>query len=121
MNPQSEMGKPQQRKICFVTIGATAAFDDLIMTVLTKDFLEALNGLQYTELRIQHGEEGKTIFQRFYDAREAQVKDQLGIHLSGFDFRKDGLGEEMLAARKSAGLVISHAGRIFWCHDIKQF
>lgn len=105
------MGEAQAQKVCFVTIGATAAFDDLIMTVLTKDVLETLNGLHYTNLRIQYGEEGKAIFERFFEARGAQVKEQLGIDISGFDFRKDGLREEMLAARKSEGLVISHAGK----------
>lgn len=106
------MGDSRSTKRCFATIGATASFDNLIMTVLTKEFLETLNGLHYTELRIQYGVEGKAIYDRFFEARGAQVKDQLGIDISGFDFRKDGLGEEMLAARRSEGIVISHAGMV---------
>ncbi|KAL9112261.1 MAG: hypothetical protein Q9227_003379 [Pyrenula ochraceoflavens] len=110
------MAESKPRKRCFVTIGATAPFDDLIMTVLTKQFLESLQAYDYTDLRIQYGKEGRKIFDRFVEARGQQVKEQLGIDINGFDFDYSGLTHEMVAIKANEkensidGLLISHAG-----------
>ena len=112
------MAETAPRKRCFVTIGATAPFDDLIMTVLTKPFLESLQAHGYSDLRIQYGKEGKQIFDRFVEARGQQVKEELDIDINGFGFDTNGLGHELIALKKSEkehsadGLIISHAGKL---------
>lgn len=99
------------RKICFVTIGATAAFDALIRAALSPLFLEALHSHSYTDLRLQYGKDGATILDDF-KARNGVTH---GLNISGFAFNKQGLGVEMRAAKGGPngeeGVVISHAGK----------
>ncbi|KAK5075164.1 N-acetylglucosaminyldiphosphodolichol N-acetylglucosaminyltransferase catalytic subunit alg13 [Lithohypha guttulata] len=103
-------------KRCFVTVGATASFTSLIRAVLEPAFLETLHAQKYTELRIQYGKDGKKIFEDYIWVLPDDLKQKVQIEITGFDFRKDGLREEMLAARKGGGqqgaegCVISHAG-----------
>lgn len=112
------MAEPQQvhgaRKICFVTIGATAAFDSLIEAALSPSFLGALQASGYTDLLLQHGEEGGAILNNFNAASRTGSKAQYGLTISGFDFNKEGLGQEMRAAKGrnggAEGVVICHAG-----------
>ena len=99
------------RKRCFVTIGATAAFNSLVQAVLEPPFLESLKNAGYTELRVQYGTEG----QRIFDEKVGdQLSSEYGIEITGFDFDKSGLESEMKAAKGSSaqneGTVISHAG-----------
>ena len=104
---------PAPRKVCFVTIGATASFDSLVRATLNPTFLEVLNEYRYTDLCIQHGGSGQALLQEF---REQDVKSGglYGINISGFDFKWTGLGAEMMAAKgqneMDKGVVISHAG-----------
>ena len=101
-------------KRCFVTTGATAAFNSLIRAVLEPTFLQGLKDAQYTELRIQYGDDSERIFDGKVKSRSAEIKQDYGIELSGFSFDKSGLESEMKAARGSSstneGCVISHAG-----------
>ena len=103
------------RKVCFVTIGATAAFDSLIEAALTPPFLEALQTSGYTDLRLQHGTDGRSILKDFKTSYGIEGKGEYGIAVSGFDFNKQGLGSEMRAAKgeddRTEGVVISHAGK----------
>ncbi len=106
--------KIASRKVCFVTIGATAAFDSLIRATLSSTFLDALEQHNYTELCIQHGENGRTILEECaYD--DLKNGREYSIKISGFDFNKRGLGAEMRAAKGQnngyEGVVISHAGK----------
>lgn len=108
------MQETRAKKLCFVTIGATASFDLLISAVLSSEFLEALNAAHYTDLLLQHGTEGGLILEKFYSTFGKTDANEWGINVRGFDFNKQGLGEEMRAAKGDAGdaegVVISHAG-----------
>ncbi len=102
------------RKLCFVTIGATAAFDSLIKAALSPPFLGALQAFGYSDLLLQHGEEGRAILKDFAAADSTDSKAKYGLTISGFDFNKRGLEQEMRAAKGhhggAEGVVISHAG-----------
>lgn len=105
---------PKPKKLCFVTIGATASFDALIQAVLSQPFLEALQRAGYTHLLLQHGVEGERIVKDFKNQLSLGTSQDHGIRIRGFAFNKKGLGEEMRAAKGekdgAEGVVISHAG-----------
>ncbi len=112
------MSTPQQqskpRKLCFVTIGATAAFDQLIKAALSPKFLQRLQASGYTDLRLQYGKDGQMILEDFRSRFGSKSGEEFGIKITGFDFNKKGLGSEMRAAKgegdRLEGVVISHAG-----------
>ena len=99
------------QKVCFVTIGATAAFDELLRAVLASRFLQALQASGYTTLSLQYGKNGQHILADLDATAQTKKHD---IEVTGFDFNKQGLGREMWAAKAGAdreeGVVISHAG-----------
>jgi len=103
------------KKLCFVTIGATASFDSLIEAALSPKFLEALQASGYSDLVLQHGAEGSLILKEFHKTFGKSNANEWGINVYGFDFNKQGLGEEMRAAKgnpgDAEGVVISHAGK----------
>lgn len=107
----------RRRRVCFVTIGATAKFDSLIKAVLSPSFLQALQVVAYTDLVIQYGTEGAKIYKEFIDANPVGSQGQCGLEIRGFDFNKQGLGAEMRSAKGdtigSTGVVLSHAG-VHW-------
>ncbi len=102
------------KKLCFITIGATASFDSLISAALTPEFLKALQASDYTDLVLQHGVEGSLILKEFHRTFGKINANEWGINVYGFDFNKEGLGKEMRAAKgnpgDAEGVVISHAG-----------
>ena len=104
------------RKVCFVTIGATASFDALLEAVLSPTFLATLEKFGYTDLVLQYGTDGLSILDRFRESEEHVSRTTPKINISGFDFNKQGLGQEMRAAKGEngdlEGVVISHAGMI---------
>jgi beta-1,4-N-acetylglucosaminyltransferase len=120
MNPASGsryVVQSRPKKVCFVTIGATAAFDGLLRAVLRATFLEALHTEKYTDLVLQYGKEGgKAIYDDFMNTQAAGVMRSLDIEITGFDFNTNGLGQEMRKAKgdpktgSEEGVVISHAG-----------
>ena len=104
-------------KVCFVTIGATASFDRLLGAVLETPFLEALHHAKYTGLIVQYGKEGgRTIYDEFVAKDRGSVQQNLGIEITGFDFKINGIEQYMRMAKgdrstgSEEGLVISHAG-----------
>ncbi|KAI9735855.1 MAG: N-acetylglucosaminyldiphosphodolichol N-acetylglucosaminyltransferase catalytic subunit alg13 [Cirrosporium novae-zelandiae] len=104
-----------KQRLCFVTIGATASFNDLLSAALSRPFLEALFQAGYTDLLLQYGkEEGQHIFEDFIHTHPKGTDGQYGLNINGFDFNKRGLGQEMRAAKgeqgRREGVVISHAG-----------
>ena len=105
---------PSSKKLCFVTIGATASFDSLIKAALSQHFLEALQKNGYTNLLLQHGKEGGKILEDFQTCNYTGEDQRYKLGIAGFDFNRKGLGEEMRAAKGTAGglegVVISHAG-----------
>lgn len=101
-------------RFCFVTTGATADFDPLIRAVLSPAFLEALEEDGYTDLVIQHGSSGATIFDEFIAANPKISHGSRRLRIRGFDFKKEGLAAEMQYVKgeegRLQGVVISHAG-----------
>ena len=98
-------------RFCFVTVGATAAFDALIRAVLDPAFLLALAKDGYTNLLIQFGKDGKELF---VDLAEAAGRaGTSGVKVQGFDLSPQ-LREVMRVATGVAGrregVVICHAG-----------
>ncbi|KAL4803620.1 glycosyltransferase family 28 C-terminal domain-containing protein [Aspergillus unguis] len=106
----------QTRKLCFVTVGATASFHLLLKSILNPIFLEALHRHAYTDLFIQYGKDGQDIFDEFMTTYPPGDQNRHGITVEGFDFNETGLDNEMRLAKanptedRSSGLVISHAG-----------
>ena len=124
----------QRRKLCFVTVGATAPFDTLVQAVQAPRFISALEANGFTNLLIQHGHKGQVV----------PTKEVGGVRISSFDFRQDNIQREVTAAKgdiskaKAAsrgsasklegldfgsnwqdatweeGVVISHAGTWTW-------
>ena len=107
------------RKVCFVTIGATASFNALLEAVLAQTFLEALHNLGYTDLQLQYGLEGPSILKKRFGEEKSMSAFDGKLNIGGFDFNKQGLGQEMRAAKGEngdlGGVVISHAGRTCFC------
>jgi len=116
----------QSRRLCFVTVGATANFDLLIRASVKPTFLRYLAAQGYTDLLLQHGKDGDVLLQELLPETTFTTSDPLsdawamveGVKVSRFDFRKEGLQKEMLAARggsitfKNQGVVICHAGML---------
>ena len=102
------MGESHGSKVCFVTIGATAAFDSLVKAVLDPNFLRALDEHRYTDLRLQYGKDGAPLLQGRLEQMNADQTPRTNLTISGFDFLAEGLQKEMVAARE--GVIISHAG-----------
>lgn len=101
------------RKVCFVTIGATASFPSLIRTVLSPSFLTALEQQTYTDLFIQYGANGETLYaERMKDLQISGFTSSL--HIKGFDLDQRGLAQWMRLAKTGdggvEGVVVSHAG-----------
>ena len=105
---QVRMAEPGKKKLCFVTIGATAAFDALIQTALGRPFLSALQEWGYTDLTLQYGRDEERSLRKSIES--LQVGDDVSrrLEITGFGFRDNGLRSEIAAARE--GVVISHAG-----------
>ncbi|RDW81117.1 N-acetylglucosaminyldiphosphodolichol N-acetylglucosaminyltransferase catalytic subunit ALG13 [Aspergillus mulundensis] len=106
----------EARKLCFVTVGATASFHLLLKSILNPIFLEALNQRGYTDLLIQYGKDGEQLFDEFSAKYPPGDPNRHGIIVHGFDFNPAGLDNEIRLAKakpsenRSSGLVISHAG-----------
>ena len=114
--------KQKSRKVCFVTVGATASFDSLIKATLDPRFLESLKVHDYTELRLQHGNnDGKKVLEEIKRSKDAMNEGVQNLTISGFDFNKQGLGSDMRAAKGDGdgveGVVISHAGICLSFHN----
>ena len=106
--------KKTPQKVCFVTVGATASFDSLIEATLSPPFLEALKTHGYTDLRLQHGKDGQRLLEEFRRSNDTTHAEVPRLSISGFDFKKEGLGSDMRAAKGEGnsveGVVVSHAG-----------
>lgn len=106
----------QARKLCFVTVGATASFHFLLESILDPGFLSALSQRDYTDLLIQFGKDGQQLFDEFVAKYPPGDLNRHGVTVHGFDFNQAGLDNEMRLAQakpsenRSSGLVISHAG-----------
>lgn len=103
------MRKPSRE--CFVTVGATAEFPQLIQAVLSEESLQALKESGFTKLNLQCGPS-----LAYFQEIKPTGNNALGLEIKAFDFNKQGLGQEMRALQPrhgvSEGLVICHAGKI---------
>lgn len=101
-------------KCCFVTVGATASFHELVQAVLQEEFFKALHMSGYTHLLVQYGKDSHTVFEDCLKRYPPGSPSRHGIEVDGFDFNHAGLDQEMRLAQKSensdGGLIISHAG-----------
>jgi beta-1,4-N-acetylglucosaminyltransferase len=113
----------EHHKLCFVTIGATAPFDSLLANVFQESFFTALGQNGYTDLLVQHGKEGRAIYEQFIQNHPPADPIRSGINVKGFDFNKMGLSQEMGFTKENEdngyeeGLILSHAGKprkSFW-------
>lgn len=102
------------QRACFVTTGATAPFPELIKTVVSVEFLDALRELDYTRLTIQCGKS----LAYFHDIKPSdEVLNSKGLGIYAFDFNSKGLGAEMretqgdTANNIKEGVVVAHAGK----------
>ncbi|KIV98589.1 uncharacterized protein PV09_09623 [Verruconis gallopava] len=98
-------------RYCFVTVGATAAFDALVRAVLDASFLQALAKQGYTNILVQFGKDGR---QLFTDLAVAIGRNGIyGLKVQGFDLTRK-LREAMRLTRaeqgRREGIVICHAG-----------
>ncbi|KAJ5777905.1 hypothetical protein N7520_001151 [Penicillium odoratum] len=103
------------KKVCFVTVGATAPFPDLIRAVTQVQFLEKLGKNNFTQLIIQHGTYGRVELETFLATHGDSDGRIHGVRMSGFAFTSDvdyymHLATERRKDGQELGLVISHAG-----------
>lgn len=109
--PKRGLVSSHPRKTCFVTIGATTGFQDLINAVMAADFISILEAQSYTHLIVQHGVDGAKHFAALNSALSKP-----GISIAGFGVDPAGLDDYMLLAKGAGGtadvegVVISHAG-----------
>lgn len=103
-------------KACFITVGATAPFDELVKAALCTSFLDALIKHNFTDLIIQWGNVELATLRTLCQDAQAGNLDRDGLRVRGFDFNRIGLGQEMRATKQNPGgvegVVISHAGMI---------
>jgi hypothetical protein len=106
-------------KVCFVTVGATASFEELVRAALDPAFVTALEKNGYSHLMIQYGKNA-AIFQNFLKQYPPGRRPWQRIDVNGFSFHEHGLGGEFALAQadiskgRSGGVVISHAGMIIF-------
>ncbi|KAF2238159.1 glycosyltransferase family 1 protein [Viridothelium virens] len=108
----SSDSQQKSEKLCFVTIGATASFDSLIRACFRPEFLRTLSNNGYTDLLLQYGKNGRSMFEEL--SQHESDLNALGLRCRGFGLNPEGLTQEMMAAKGGAGstegVVISHAG-----------
>ncbi|KAH0360542.1 glycosyltransferase family 1 protein, partial [Aureobasidium melanogenum] len=111
----SDAPSSRPRKVCFVTIGATASFSALIRATLSSSFCHSLEQNHYTDLIVQYGADGDSLFQSL--VKDIYVDQQhAAINVSGFGLDTSGLAQYMNLAKTGGddggieGLVVSHAG-----------
>jgi beta-1,4-N-acetylglucosaminyltransferase len=105
MNPSQ---KRPLHKECFVTIGATAGFEDLLLAAISNEVSEILTQLSFTDLTVQCG----TMNDYF---SKIKPTDNKGLRINNFGFKAQGLENEMRRCQprkgvSEEGLVICHAG-----------
>jgi beta-1,4-N-acetylglucosaminyltransferase len=106
------MSTDSNKKVCFVTTGATAPFTGLIEAVLQPSSIDALRACGYTHLLIQYGS-AKHVMAEHAGIAVQRLKEERGnmtLDIDGFDFDHDGLKTQFKLVQDSKGLVISHAG-----------
>ncbi|THY95924.1 hypothetical protein D6C93_04900 [Aureobasidium pullulans] len=111
----TDLPSTRPRKVCFVTIGATASFSSLIRATISSTFCHALEQNQYTDLIVQYGADGNDLFRSLVQ-EVGPGGEGAGINVSGFGLDTSGLAQYMKLAKTGGddsgaeGVVVSHAG-----------
>lgn len=111
----SDPASSRPRKVCLVTIGATASFSALIRATISSSFCHSLEQNNYTDLVVQYGADGDSLFQSLLQDMD-QDEQRTTVNVSGFGLDTSGLGQYMKLAKTGGhdngteGLVVSHAG-----------
>ena len=106
---------PKKTRTCFVTIGATASFTELVEAVLEPDFCKALEKHSYTHLLVQYGRHGTDFYEECLQQAKIAMPDSK-LKVAGFALDENGLRKYMIPAKghgntsATEGVVISHAG-----------
>ncbi|KAK0703219.1 hypothetical protein B0T26DRAFT_492475 [Lasiosphaeria miniovina] len=108
MSSMSSMSRHESR-LCFVTVGATAGFRQLLAEIIKPEFLQRLAHYKFRRLEVQCGPD----YDWFAEQVEA-LPDDYGIDIRSFTYTKNMSlcyvrcrGE---AGLRLAGCVITHAG-----------
>lgn len=104
---------PPLSKTAFITVGATASFKSLLEYVLSPPLLSAFASKSYTRLVLQCGPSLE--FVRAFVVKLREMLDRLGLEVEAFDYKPEGLREEMLRVKarpgvSELGVVVTHAG-----------
>lgn len=102
--------KPRIRRECFLTIGATADFPQLLAAAVAEPTLQKLRDLGFTNLTLQVGELADYFLR-------IKPDDSKGINIRHFAFNKNGLQDEMRKCQakpgvSEEGVVVCHAGKL---------
>ena len=112
---------PSLKRVCFVTIGATAGFRLLLEEVMSPSFQDRLLSLGYTDLIVQCGPDLE-----FFQTNTAKNRDEMSYQgkrliIKSFAYTDD-IGSIMQLAgpadsqgqsdRRGYGVIISHAGEL---------
>ncbi|KAK3381280.1 hypothetical protein B0H63DRAFT_475234 [Podospora didyma] len=94
---------------CFVTIGATAGFRQLLEEIIQPEFLQCLNSYGYSTLEVQCGPDCE-----WFAAQVEALPYKHGIEILFFQYTKN-MQYHMIQCRgemgvRPAGCIISHAG-----------
>jgi beta-1,4-N-acetylglucosaminyltransferase len=104
-----------KEKGCFVTVGATAAFDDLVAAALSPELLSTLTQAGYTRLAIQFGKTGAPFFVSCLSNAKRDFGGEIpgDLEVEGFEFNLGDFQEVMksIVCGPNGGLLIAHAGK----------
>ncbi|KAK3937908.1 glycosyltransferase family 28 C-terminal domain-containing protein [Diplogelasinospora grovesii] len=94
---------------CFVTIGATAGFRQILVEIIQPEFLQCLASHGFDVMEVQCGPD-----YTWFQTQVAALTNNHGITIQPFDYTKD-MKSHMLECRGQAGVrlagcIISHAG-----------
>ncbi|CCU78297.1 UDP-GlcNAc transferase/Catalytic component/ALG13 [Blumeria hordei DH14] len=97
----------QLRRECLITTGATAEFPELIKSAISQESLKVLTDHHFTHITLQCGKSVSLVEQN-------KPRDTEGLVVRAFDFKQEGLNEEMRRCHaidgvSRQGLVICHA------------
>jgi hypothetical protein len=106
----------RKTKMCFVTVGATAAFDELIEELVSERCLKVLVDLGYTWVTIQCGYSGAQLaedcFKNLFPSSNGLEPDHISV--AAFNFTDGPMTNLMRYVKagpdRDEGMIITHAG-----------
>ena len=106
---KSQQTEKKLRKECFVSVGATAPFEQLIQAALSPPVLAKLREHGFTTINFQCGDS-------LHVFNDVKPRNYLGTTIKAFDFKREGLKDDIKACKKvegesEEGLAITHAGK----------